>query len=138
MRAPLQFVSVLPGETKAEALLVDALRSRGVEFHFSRLSAPSQASHDGAGHPVVVLLLPILGDNDLTDEVSSHLNSLASCDGFRECAIVVVANGDRHISDETVTSDLPFSIKVRRIFSDVGIFELLERKLDQFTAAQYL
>lgn len=133
-RESLQFVSGLPSETKGEALLLDALSARGVKFHFSRLSNPTQASHDEADYPVVVLLLPILGDNDLTDEVSSHLNLLASCDGFRECAILVVANGDRHISDETVTSDLPFSVKVRRIFSDVGIFELLERKLDQFTA----
>lgn len=82
-----------------------------------------------------MLLLPIFGDNDLTDKVHIHLARIASCDSYRECAIVVVAHGDRHASDEFVTPETPFSIKVRRLFSGVGIFEMLETKLDRFTAA---
>lgn len=135
MLESLQLVSGLPWATEGEALLVDALSARGVKFHLSRLSDHGLASRDGADHPVVVLLLPILGDNDLTDGVSTCLAHLASCDSYRECAIVVVAHGDRHVSDEFVTPDTPFSIKVRRLFSSVGTFEILETKLDRFTAA---
>lgn len=135
MLESLQLVSGLPWETEGEALLVDALSAQGVRFRLRRLSDHDLASRDGADHPVVVLLLPILGDNDLLDGVRIHLAHLASCDSYRECAIVVVAHGDRHVSDEFVTPDTPFSIKVRRLLSSVGTFEVLETKLDRFTAA---
>lgn len=135
MLKPLQFVSGLPWETEGENLLVDALSARGVKLRFSRLSDHELISHDDAAHHVVVLLLPIWSDNDLTEEIRSYITRLASCDSYRECAIVVVAHGDRHVSDEFVTPDTSFSIKVRRLFSGVGAFEMLETKLDRFTAA---
>lgn len=135
MLESLQFVSGLPWQTEGEASLVDALSGQGVKFRRNRLSDHELASRNVADHPVVVLLLPILGDNDLTDELRIRLAHLASFDTFRECAIVVVAHGDRHVSDEFVTTDTPFSIKVRRLFSGVGIIEMLETKLDRFTAA---
>jgi hypothetical protein len=135
MLESLQLVSGLPWETEGEALLVDALSVRGVNFHLSRLSDHELVSRDGADHPFVVLLLPILGDNDLTDEVLIRLTRLASCDSYRSCAILVVAHGDRHVSDEFVKPDTPFSIRVSRLFSGAGTFEMLETKLDRFTAA---
>ena len=135
MLESLQLVSGLPWETEGEALLVDALSARSVRLHLSRLSDHELVSRDSADHPVVVLLLPIFGDNDLTDEVRIRLAHLASRDSYRECSIVVVAHGDRHVSDEFVTPDTPFSIKVRRLFSGVGIFRMLETKLNRFTAA---
>lgn len=131
----LQLVSGLPRKTEGETLLVEALSAQGVKPHLSRLSDYEFATRDSASHPVVVLLLPIFGDNDLTDEVRIRLVHFVSCDSYRECAIVVVAHGDRHVSDEFVTPDTPFSIKVRRLFSGVGTFEMLETKLDRFTAA---
>lgn len=134
MLAPLQLVSGLPWETEGEALFVDALSSRNIECRLSRLSDNELASHDCADQHVVVLLLPIWGDNDLTDEVRTSLTRLASCDSYRECAIVVVAHGDRHVSDEFVTPDTSFSIKVRSLFNGFGAFEMLETKLDRFTA----
>ena len=135
MHESLQLVSGMFWATEGEALLVDALGARGVKFRLNRLSDDELTSRDGVEHPVVVLLLPILGDNDLTDEVSARLAHFASYDRYRDCAIVVVAHGDRHVSDEFVTPDTPFSIKVRRLFSNVGTFEILETKLDRFTAA---
>lgn len=135
MLESLQLVSGLLWETEGEALLVDALSARGAKFRFGRLSDHELASSDGAGYPFVVLLLPILGDNDLTDELLIRLAHIASSDSYRQCAIVVVAQGDRHVSDECVTTDTPFSIKVRRLFSGVGAFEMLKTKLDRFTAA---
>lgn len=135
MDESLRLVSGLPRETEGEALLVEALGAQGVNPHISRLSDHELATRDGASYPVVVLLLPIFGDNDLTDKVHIHLARIASCDSYRECAIVVVAHGDCHASDEFVTPETPFSIKVRRLFSGVGIFEMLETKLDRFTAA---
>lgn len=131
----LQIVSGLPCETEGEALLIDTLSTQGAKFHISRLSDHELASRDGARHLVVVLILPILGDNDLTDEIRTRLTHFASCENYRECAIVVVAHGDRHASDEFLTPDTPFSIKARRLFSCVGTFEILETKLDRFTAA---
>lgn len=135
MLESLQLVSGLPWETAGEALLVNALSTRGVKLRLNRLSGHGLSSRDSNDHPVVVLLLPILGDNDLTDEMSIRLTRFASCDSYRKCAIVVVAHGDRHVSDEFVMPDMPFSIKVRHIFSSVGTFEILETKLDRFTAA---
>lgn len=134
MRESVQLVSGLYRETEGEALLVDALSTWGVKFHVSRLLEHELSSRDGVDHPVVVLLLPILGDNDLTNEIGIRLARFTSCDGYRGCTIVVVAHGDRHVSDEFVTPDTPFSIKVRHLFRCVGTFELLETKLDRFTA----
>ena len=135
MLESLHLVSGLPWATEGESLLICALSARSVKFHLCRLSDHEQALRNGAGQPVVVLLLPIFGDNDLTDEAITCLAHLASCDSYRERAIVVVAQGDRHVSDEFVTPDTPFSIKVRRLFRNVGSFEILETKLDRFTAA---
>lgn len=135
MSESLLLVSGLLWETEGETLLVDALNAQGVTFHLSRLSDHALASRNGADHPVVVLLLPILGDNDLKDEIRICLAHIASSDSYRNCAIVVVAHGDRHVSDEFVAPDTPFSIKVRRLFCGVRIFEMLETKLDRFTAA---
>lgn len=135
MHESLPLVSGLPWATEGEDLFLESLRVRGVKFHLSRLSDLDLASRDGSDHPVIVLLLPILGDNDLTDELSSCLAHLASRDSCRKSTIVVIAHGDRHVSDEFVTPDTPFSTKVRRLFSSVGTFELLETKLDRFTAA---
>lgn len=131
----LQIVSGLPWETAGEALLMDALSARGVELRLNRLSDHELSSRKSNDRHVAVLLLPILGDNDLTDELYVRLARLALCDSYRECAIVVVAHGDRHVSDEFVTPDTPFSIKVRHLFRCVGTFEMLETKLDRLTAA---
>lgn len=130
----MQFVSGLPWKTEGEILLVGALSELGVKFHPSRLFDNQKTLLNGADRPFVVLLLPILGDNDLTDDVHNCLANLASCDSFRERAIVVVAHGDRHVSDEFVTPDTPFSIKICRLFSTFGTFGILKTKLDRFTA----
>lgn len=134
MHGHVQLVSGLPYGIKGEALLVDALTALGVGPHLIRLSDHSLELHKGEGHPVLVLLLPILGDNDLTEDLYKAVARLASCQSCRECAIVVVAHGDRHASDEFVTSGIPFSIKVSQLFNSAGVFEMLETKLDQFTA----
>lgn len=135
MHESLQLVSGMVWASEGEALLVAALGAQGVKFHLNRLSDHGLTSHFGAGQPLVVLVLPILGDNDLTDEMSDRLAHFASCDRCGDCAIVVIAHGDRHVSDDFVILDTPFSIKVRNLFSNAGAFEILETKLDRFTAA---
>ena len=131
----LWLVSGLPSETEGQASLVDALSTRGVNFDVCQLSEAVLASREGAELSVVVLILPILGDNDLTDDVGARLVQFLSSVDCRRCAVVVVANGDRHVSDESVTSGMPFSIKVRHLLRNVGAFEMLETKLDRFTGA---
>jgi len=134
MLGSLQLVSGLPRETAGEALLAAALSAQGVEFDRSRLSDDEPAL-PGRSHPrVIVLVLPVLGDNDLKDDTRSRLARLALCDSHRNCAFVVVGHGDRHVSDEFVAPNTPFSIKVRHVFSGVGAFELLATKLDRYTA----
>lgn len=135
MRKSLQLISGIPWETEGKSLFVDALRFQGVFFHLSQLSDNEFLSRNRAKHSVVVLLLPILGDNDLANELGDHLSRFVSSDICRECVVLVVAHGDRHVSDEFVKPDTPFSIKVRRFFCGVGIFEIFEKKLDRFTAA---
>ena len=76
MYETLQLVSGMFWATEGEALLVDALGARGVESRLSRLSDDDLTSRDGVEYPVVVLLLPILGDNDLTDELRARLANL--------------------------------------------------------------
>lgn len=130
----LQLVSGLPGDTLGETLLASALSAQNVEFHRSRLSDYAPASPRCAERHFVVLLVPVLGDNDLTEETHMRLVRLVSCGSLRECAIVVIAHGDRHVSDEFVTPCTPFSVKVRHLFSGAGAFELLATKLDRYTA----
>jgi len=134
MLESLQLVSGLPRETAGEALLAGALSALGVVFHRSRLSDYKPVSPRCADRHIVVLLVPVLGDNDLTAETHMHLARLVTCGSYRHCSIVVIAQGDRHVSDEFVAPDSPFSIKVHRLFSAAGAFELLETKLDRFTA----
>ncbi len=129
-----QVVSGLPKETEGENLLNDALRAQGIVFHRTRLSDHAPMSCGSSSHSMVVLLLPVWGDNDLTDETSINLENLVSHHIHQDCAVVVVAHGDRHVSDEFVSPNTPFSIKVRRLFSNAGAFDLLATKLDRFTA----
>lgn len=131
----LQIVSGLSWETEGVASFADALRSQGIAFHRKRLSDHAPTPSNSADPHIVVLLLPIWGDNDLTAETSISLARLASCNNHQGCTIVVVAHGDRHVSDEFVSPHTPFSIKVRRLFDNVATFELLTSKLDRFTAA---
>lgn len=137
MARSLNVASGLPWETAGEALFVEALSAQGVKLRFRRLSDQDLTSvYSTDVLPVVVLLLPILGDNDLTDEIRTQVVRLAAHDTCHRCAIVVIAQGDRHVTDEVITPDTPFSIKTSHLFSGVGPFEILEKKLDKFTAAE--
>lgn len=135
MRESLLIVSGLLKETEAQASLVGAINELGVNARFAHLSDCEQVLFDHVYFPVIVLLLPILGDNDLIDRVQVQLAHFVSNGRCRECAFVVISCGDRHLSDEFIKPDLPFTVKVRRLFSAVGILEILGTKLDKFTAS---
>lgn len=132
----LQLISGLSWKTEGEILLVNFLSAFGFKFRLNLLSnCETLSSPCNTRCSIVVLILPVLGDSDLTDELNRCLTDLVSYNNYSECAIVVIAQGDRHISDLVITSTTPFSVKVRHIFSKVGAFEILKTKLDKFTAA---
>lgn len=133
MLQSLHVISGLVRRSSGETIFIDALKALGIDLSFNSLYDKNLLTNT-LEHLVVVVILPILGDNDLTDEVRNGIAKITSLDSYRKCSIVVVAQGDRHESDEFVTRDTPFSIKVRHLFSCFGNFELLEKKLDQFTA----
>ncbi|RRU68449.1 leucine-rich repeat domain-containing protein [Stenotrophomonas maltophilia] len=125
----------LPRESQGAMLLLDALVDAGVELQLQELVGSGLAQLDGADAAVVVLL-PVLGDNDLKAELRAHLAGLAAYVTRRQTQIVVIAQGDRHVSDEAIDPAMPFSIKLRHLFREASAFEILRTKLDRFTAAE--
>ncbi|MEM5434720.1 leucine-rich repeat domain-containing protein [Paraburkholderia diazotrophica] len=90
----------------------------------------------GLPHHHVVFILPLLGDNDLTEEICARLQRWLSTEDHGNRAVYVVAHGDRHASDEFVSHDMPFSAKVRNLFHAVGAFTMHDAKLDRYTAVR--
>lgn len=115
-------------------MLLDALNARGVGFECRHLFEGETVSSRLLAQRHVVFLLPVLGDNDLTDTLRARLEQWVSIEAHLERAICVIAHGDRHVSDECVTDDMPFSAKVRSLFRSAGVFALLDTKLDRYTA----
>lgn len=134
MYSPLQLVSGIPWRTSGEVRLVESLGNQSIKLDLSRLVDYKSTAQDSATCTVVVLILPIFGDNDLTDEIFTYLTRLVLCKNYRKRTTIVVAHGDRHASDELIARNTPFSIKIHSLFSGVSSFELLTTKLDQFTA----
>lgn len=134
MLTSLHLISGLSKETLGEILLTNILRTQKIPFCFSRLFDYDQKSFDSDGPHAIVLVLPLMGDNDLLDDLYTRLSEFVSFINYQECSVVVIAHGDRHASDEFITAEIPFSIKIRRILSGIGAFEMLDTKLDRFTA----
>ncbi|HKR46740.1 MAG TPA: leucine-rich repeat domain-containing protein [Paraburkholderia sp.] len=114
--------------------MLDALNRQGVRFVFRRLLERETVSRGLPLHHHVVLILPLLGDNDLTDELCAQLQHWLSTEDQGNRAVYVVAHGDRHASDEFVSHDTPFSAKVGKLFRAVGAFTMFDAKLDRYSA----
>lgn len=134
MYAPLQLVSGLPWKTSGEVLLVESLGNKNIKLDLSQLVDYQPTAQESATCSAVVLILPIFGDNDLTDDIFTCLTRLLLCENYRKRTTIVVAHGDRHASDELIAHNTSFSIKIHNLFSGVSSFELLTTKLDRFTA----
>ncbi|EIN02316.1 serine/threonine protein kinase [Paraburkholderia hospita] len=114
--------------------MLDALHRQGVGIVFRRLLEREAFSRGLPHHLHVVFILPLLGDNDLSDALCARLQRWLSTEDHGNRAVYVVAHGDRHVSDEFVSHDTPFSAKVRNLFRPVGAFTLHDAKLDRYTA----
>ena len=82
----------------------------------------------------LVVVLPILGDNDLVSDFHIALQNLADSGTFTNCAVIVVLSGDRHVRDEILSKESPIIVKLNQIFEHHGVFFIDRRKLDSYTA----
>ncbi|MFP3559162.1 hypothetical protein SB861_52305 [Paraburkholderia sp. SIMBA_049] len=134
MLESLHVISGLQNGTFAESLLLDRLKAAGIQLpvaptEFSKLPFATL-------RPQIHLLFvfPILGDNDVTDEMLDLLHRFVSMGRCLGRAVIVVLTGDRHISDELVSESLPIHIKLNNAFRRAGAFHIIRSKLDQHTA----
>lgn len=141
MPANLQIVSDLP---LACGLLDDftaVLKARGHHVYqcINRLDSdlePGPRHKTICPAAVLVLVLPILGDNDLPFE---HLHSIRQWRDSQNLAgrrLFVVLKGDRHVSDEFVCPRHPIYIKLRKLFYFLGGLRIVPVKLDIDTSAR--
>jgi len=141
MSVDLQIVSGLSSAAALPGVLGAHLEALGHPVH-QRIDTLDTGAAGCARHPdtpstaAIVLVLPILGDNDLSDE---HLLSLRHWRDTRSLAgrrIFVTLKGDRHVSDEFVSPHHPIHIKLRKLFYFLGGLKILPIKLDSDTPAR--
>lgn len=134
MLESLQVVTGLRNGAVAESLLLEALKAQGIRLGVKRLDEPERVSDTLARCHHLLVVLPIVGDNDIRGELVELLRRLVAAGRCDNRAVLVVANGDRHISDELVAIEAPFGVKLRNLFNTVGVFRIIETKLDGDTA----
>ncbi|CAE6959453.1 hypothetical protein [Paraburkholderia domus] len=134
MLESLQVVTGLRNGAVAESLLLEALEAQGIRLDVRRLNEPERMSGTLERCNHVLFVLPIMGDNDITDELLELLRRFVAAAHCDNRAVLVAAKGDRHVSDEFVSLAAPFGVKLHNLFSAVGAFRILETKLDTDTA----
>ncbi|MFD2640947.1 leucine-rich repeat domain-containing protein [Pseudomonas japonica] len=141
MPADLQIVSGLPSASRLLSDLSAFLEARGHHVH-QRVATLATGLEGSPGHQAIcpsayiVLVLPILGDNDLPSE---HLRTLQHWRDTQSLAgrrLFVVLKGDRHVSDEFVCPRHPIHIKLRKLFYFLRGLRILPIKLDLDTTAR--
>lgn len=141
MPADLQIVSSLPSTSGLLSDLSAFLEAHG--HHVSQRVDTLGSGLDGCqGHQAIcpsafiVLVLPILGDNDLPSE---HLRTIQQWRDTQNLAgrrLFIILKGDRHVSDEFVCPRHPIHIKLRKLFYFLARLSILPIKLDMDTTAR--
>jgi hypothetical protein len=135
----LQIVSGLPSTSPLLNQFSNALASRGYRIP-PCIQLLDTNTHEGTSYPTlgaqttILLVLPILGDNDLPSEqfrMIQHWRDTQSLAGQR---IFILLKGDRHISDEFVSPHYPIYIKLSKLFYFLSGLNILPMKLDLDTA----
>ncbi|MNB95422.1 Leucine Rich repeats (2 copies) [compost metagenome] len=135
MSATLQIVSGLPSTAPLLRNLRASLLARGYQLRrcieLLNTNPDECANHQAIGSSTAILLvLPILGDNDLPSEqirMIQHWRDTQCLTGRR---IFVLLKGDRHVSDEFVIPSYPVHIKLRKLFYFLSGLSILPIKLD--------
>lgn len=133
MPTSLQIVSGLRDGSPGLVALCSSLAGAGLEC----TPVPLRTDDVGrtmatGGHLLVVL--PILGDNDLTDDLRALVRGFIDIGACEGCAVSVLLAGDRHVSDDVLPVDAPVIVKLSHLFRRRGAFRIERRKLDADTA----
>ncbi|MDF3918396.1 hypothetical protein P3W43_05950 [Salinicola salarius] len=135
MSATLQVVSALPSAAPLLTNLRASFLARGYQLHH-RIELLNNSSGECANDRIIgsstaiLLVLPILGDNDLPFEqirMIQHWRDTQCLTGRR---VFVLLKGDRHVSDEFVLPSYPVHIKLRKLFYFLSGLSILPIKLD--------
>jgi hypothetical protein len=133
VRSPeIEVISGLTSPSAAENLLLDALRREvRISLH-QRLNADALGRCQ-PGRPLL-LVVPVLGDNDLRNAHLAVLTAVSQNPAFASKKIVIVLHGDRHVWDAPSHCD-PVNVKLRNAFYFSTDLHLHPEKLDIDTAA---
>lgn len=133
VRSPeIEVISGLTFPSAAENSLLEALQRE------VRISLHERLNVDALGRcrPGIPLLLvvPVLGDNDLRNTHVAVLTAVSENPAFASKKIVILLHGDRHVWDAPSHCD-PVSVKLKNAFYFSADLHLHPEKLDTDTAA---
>ena len=141
MPADLQIVSDLPSVSGLLGDLTAVLEARGhqVRQRIDRLDSSLETCPGRQAictSESIVLVLPILGDNDLPAENLSSIQRWRDSQNLAGRRLFVILKGDRHVSDEFISPRHPIHIKLRKLFYFLCGLRILLIKLDMDTTAR--
>lgn len=80
---------------------------------------------------LVILLVPILGDNDLLPKLENAISAfLHKVNGLAGCHVTVILKGDRHISDNLVETTDPIYARLTCLLGHLKSLRISKIKLD--------
>ena len=133
VRSPeIEVISGLTSPSAAENLLLQALR-REVRISVQRRLDAAALGHCRPDTPLL-LVVPVLGDNNLRDTHLAALTGVAQNPAFASKKIMIVLHGDRHVWDISSHCD-PVNVKLKNAFYFSADHHVHPEKLDIDTAA---
>jgi hypothetical protein len=132
VRSPeIEVISGLTSSSAAENLLLEALR-REVRVSLHRRLDAAALGHCRPDTPLL-LVVPVLGDNNLRDTHLAALTGVSQNPAFASKKIVIVLHGDRHVWDAPSHCD-PVNVKLKNAFYFSADLHVHPEKLDIDTA----
>ena len=128
----IEVVSGLSSPSRAEHLLLEALEREVRVSLYQRLTV--DAFDECRPEVPLLLVVPVLGDNDLRDTHFAALTTLSRHPGFASKKIVILLHCDRHVWDVPGNAD-PVSVKLRNAFYFCADLHFHPEKLDLDTVA---
>ena len=127
----IEVISGLASPSAAENMLLAALR-REVRISLHRRLDANALGHCRPDTPLL-LVVPVLGDNNLRDTHFAALTGVSQNRAFASKKIVIVLHGDRHVWDAPRHCD-PVNVKLKNAFYFSTDLHLHPEKLDISTA----
>ena len=131
----IQIVSGLSSSAPLLKNLSASFLTRGYHFlpciELLNATPDEYVKHQATGPSTAILLvLPILGDNDLPSEQMRIIQLWRDTQCLAGQRVFIILKGDRHISDEFVSPHHPIHIKLRKLFYFLSALSILPIKLD--------